>query len=155
MKDKERNVVGLPISDVEIGLGRLKPVAAPPGLRRRVLDRAREARGNVAMTPGLRITAVAGSLLIIILLGIEPALERNESVRLAAILNNQAQAGSATGPASELADVLAVAEGEAGRLARLRALAVSAGREERINDLIEARESLKGWLDNETSEDLD
>jgi hypothetical protein len=44
---------------------------------------------------------------------------------------------------------------EASRLARLESLAAAAARRDRERQAIEAREWLKGWLEHETSEDLE
>jgi hypothetical protein len=152
VKDDKVNEIACGPADTEGELRRLVPSTVPPGMRRRVLDRALEARLNAALTPGMRALAVACSIVIVAVLAIEPLVGRHEAARMTALLDGR-QTISATGEApSELAEILVVKGREGDRLARLQALAASAVREDRERDFVEARKRLKGWLKNETSE---
>jgi hypothetical protein len=152
VKDDKVNEIACGLADAEGELRRLVPSTVPPGMKRRVLDRALNARLNAALTPGMRALAVACSIVIVAVLAIEPLVGRHEAARMAVLLDGR-QTISATGEApSELAEILVVKGREGDRLARLQALAASAVREDRERDFVEARKRLKGWLKNETSE---
>lgn len=140
--------------DIERSLGQLVPKPAPPGLRERVLDSAIEVRKNAAMTPRMRTVAVVCSILIVAVLGVDPLISRHEAARMAALLDGRSSARTAGEEASDLAEVLGGQGSEANRMARLQVLAASAVREDRERNFIEARKWLKGWLENETSEDI-
>lgn len=73
---------------------------------------------------------------------------------MAALLDGRSSARTAGEEASDLAEVLGGQGSEANRMARLQVLAASAVREDRERNFIEARKWLKGWLENETSEDI-
>ena len=142
--------------DVESALARLTPAPAPPGLRERVLARALEARRSAALTPPMRLLAAVCIILVALVIGIEPVMGRLETARLAALLDGLPPASPEDRPMPELAEALGgPAGGPEERLARFRAAAASAAREARRTEFFEVRERLKGWLDNETSEDLD
>lgn len=155
MKEEGQGDVGAGTPDVERELGRLAAAPVPPGLRQRVLDRAAEARSRTVLTPGLRRLAVAGAALIVAVLVADPILGRHEAVRMSALLNGRTAPVAAPEGSSELAEAL---DGQAfglGQLARLRTLARAEAREGSVRDLVVAHERLKGWLNYETSEDLD
>ena len=142
--------------DVERALGGFRPVTAPPGLRERVLARAMEARSDAALTPPMRLLAAVCALVVALVIGIEPVMGRLETARLAALLDGLPPASPEDRPMPELAEALGgPAGGPEERLARFRAAAASTAREARRTEFSEVRERLKGWLDNETSEDLD
>lgn len=153
MRDEDRIAPGAEASDVETALGRLAAAAAPPGLRRRVLDRAREASGNAVLAPWMRVAAAASSVLIGLVLAVDPFIGRYVQARLAASIDLRPFARPASESRSELDDILAVGAREADRIVRLQALTAPAGRGETPGDLIEIYKNLKGWLDYETSED--
>jgi hypothetical protein len=152
VKDDKVNEIACGPADTEGELRRLVPSTVPPGMRRRVLDRALEARLNAALTPGMRALAVACAIVIVAVLAIEPLVGRHEAARMTALLDGRSSARTAGEEAYDLAEVLGVQGSEADRMARLQIMAVSVGREDRISDFIEARKRLKGWLNNETSE---
>jgi hypothetical protein len=152
VKDDKVNEIACGPADTEGELRRLVPSTVPPGMRRRVLDRALEARLNAALTPGMRALAVACSIVIVAVLAIEPLVGRHEAARMTALLDGRSSARTAGEEAYDLAEVLGVQVGEADRMARLQIMAASASREDRVSDFIEARKRLKGWLNNETSE---
>jgi hypothetical protein len=139
--------------EVERELARLVFKSTPSGLRQKALDAASEARRNAVLTPALRFAAVACSVLLPLVLGTEPILRRAESSRLNALLDVRAAGPSPGGEASELADVLGSGEHEADTVTKLQAMAAKALRKEREGDFVEAQKRLKGWLENETSED--
>jgi hypothetical protein len=154
MRDDGRNGTEPDLVDIENAFGRLSPSPVPPGLRRRVMDRALEARRSAAASPGMRILAIACSLVIVAVLVIEPLVGRHEAARLAAMLD-----GGPSTPvvetAPELAEVLAGQRPEAALIVRIRAATKAAAREDIDRVFIEARKRLKGWLEDETSENPD
>jgi hypothetical protein len=152
VKDDKVNEIACGPADTEGELRRLVPSTVPSGMRRRVLDRALEARLNAALTPGMRALAVACAIVIVAVLAIEPLVGRHEAARMTALLDGRSSARTAGEEAYDLAEVLGVQVGEADRMARLQIMAASASREDRVSDFIEARKRLKGWLNNETSE---
>ncbi len=141
-------------TEIEKALGQIVPEPPPPGLRQKVLGAAFEARGNAVLTPGLRIVAVACSILLVIILGVDPILRRSEFARMAALLDGRSAAPPTVEDAADLAEVLGGQGREANTMARLQVAAASAVRKNRERDFIEARKRLKGWFENETSEDL-
>ena len=148
-KDIERDVM-----DIERDLERLEPVAAPADLRRRVLDRAAEARKRAALSPRMRVLAAACSIIIIAVLGLDPLIRKQETARLAVLLDGR-QASLPSGEApSELAEVLTGRGRDAERLARVELAAAAAARKEQARQVRQAWRRLKGWLDDETFEDL-
>jgi hypothetical protein len=152
VKDDKVNESARGPADTEGKLRRLVPSAVPPGMRRRVLDRALEARLNAALTPGMRALAVACSIVIVAVLAIEPLVGRHEAARMTALLDGRPSARTVGEEAFDLAEALGVQGSEAARMVRLQIMAASASRQDRVSDFIEARKGLKGWLDNETSE---
>jgi len=154
MRDNGRKDAGRDLMDIERDLERLAPVAAPAGLRDRVMDRAAQARNSAALSPRMRILAAACSVVIIAVLMIDPLIGRHDAARIAALLDGQSSARVATEEAARLAEALGGQGIEAGGIIRLEVMAAVAGREDRTRDLFEARMRLKGWLDNETSENL-
>jgi len=154
VKDEREGIVGEGEAGVERELGRLAAAPVPPGLRHRVLDRAAEARSQTVLTPGLRRLAVAGAALIVAVLAADPILGRYEAVRLSALLDGRSAPAAAPEGSSELAEALGGQASGSAQLARLRTLARAAAREGSVRDLVVAHERLKGWLNHETSEDL-
>ena len=152
MKDDKVNEIACGPADTEGELRRLVPSSVPPGMRRRVLDRALEARLNAALTPGMRALAVACAIVIVAVLAIEPLVGRHEAARMTALLDGRSSARTAGEEAYDLAVVLGIQGSEADRMVRLQIMAASARREDRVSDFIKARKGLKEWLKNETSE---
>jgi len=155
MKDNGRKDAGRDLTDIERDLERLAPVAAPAGLRDRVMDRTAQARNSAALSPKMRILAAACSVVIIAVLMIDPLIGRHEAARVAALLDGQSSARVATEEAARLAEELGGQGIEAGGIVRLEVMAAAAAREDRGRIFFEARARLKGWLNNETSENLD
>jgi hypothetical protein len=139
--------------EVERELARLVFKSTPSGLRQKALDAASEARRNAVLTPSLRFAAVVCSVLLALVLGTDPVLRRAESSRLSALLDGRSAGQVPGGEVSEIADVLGSGEHEADTLAKLQAMAAKALRKERESDFVGAQKRLKGWLENETSED--
>jgi len=154
VKDDKVNEIACGPADTEGELRRLVPSTVPPGMRRRVLDRALEARMNASLTPGMRALAVTCSIVIVAVLAIEPLVGRHEAARMTALLDGRSSARTAGEEAYDLAEVLGIQGSEANRMARLQIMAASTRREDRVSDFIKARKGLKGWLENETSEDI-
>ncbi len=154
MKDAKANETARGAADTEGELLRLVPSIVPPGMRRRVLDRALETRLNAGLTQGMRALAVACSIAIVAVLAIEPLVSRHETARMTALLDGRSSARTAGEEAYDLAEVLGIQGSEADRMARLQIMAASASRKDMVSDLIKARKGLKGWLENETSEDI-
>jgi hypothetical protein len=152
MRDDERKDAGFDLVDIEKDLGRLAPVDSPAGLRVRVMDRADRARERAALSPRMRILAVACSIVIVAVLLTGPLIGRHERIRLAALLDGRSAAPAAS-QATELAEVLVGEDSQAERMVRLRLAAASAARKEQAYQVTEARRWLKGWLEDETSED--
>jgi len=154
VKDAKANETARGAADTEGELLRLVPSIVPPGMRRRVLDRALETRLNAGLTQGMRALAVACSIAIVAVLAIEPLVSRHETARMTALLDGRSSARTAGEEAYDLAEVLGIQGSEADRMARLQIMAASASRKDMVSDLIKARKGLKGWLENETSEDI-
>lgn len=154
MRDNGRKDAGRDLMDVERDLERLKPVAAPADLRRRVLDRAAEARKSAALSPKMRVLAAACSIVIITVLGLDPLIVRHEAARMAALFDGRRTSLPSGEAPSELAEVLTGRGRDAERLARAELAAAAAARKEQARQVREAWRRLKGWLDDETSEDL-
>jgi hypothetical protein len=154
VKDDKVNEIARGPADTEGELRRLVPSTIPPGMRRRVLDRALEARLNAALTPGMRALALACSIVIVAILAIEPLVGRHEAARMTALLDGRSSARTAGEEAYDLVEVLGVQGSEANRMARFQIMAASAVREDRERDFVKARKRLKGWLENETFEDI-
>ncbi len=148
-KDMERG-----LTDVERDLDRLEAVAAPAGLRRRVLARAAEAREGAALSPAMRILAAACLIAIVAVLGLDPLIRNHETVRLAALFDGRRMSLPAEETSSVLAEILAGEGNAAERAARIRIQAASGVRGGQDRQVTEAWKRLKGWLDNEASEDL-
>ncbi len=150
------NEVARGSSDIERDLGRLTPAPVPPGLRQRIIGRARESRGKPLLSPAMRIAAVTCSVLIVALLAVDPSLNRLERARLAALVDGRGHPV----PAEEMSSVLAEVVGETGvtagaaQFARWEIIAAAAARKEQGRQVTEARKRLKGWLANEALEDL-
>lgn len=155
MKDNGRKDAGRDLTDIERDLERLAPVAAPAGLRDRVMDRTAQARNCAALSPKMRILAAACSVVIVAVLMIDPLIGRHEAARAAALLDGQSSARVATEEAARLAEAPGGQGIEIGGIVRLEVMAAAAAREDRGRIFFEARARLKGWLNNETSENLD
>jgi hypothetical protein len=142
---------------IERDLGRLARVDAPPGLKARVLDKAAASRRGALLAPWMRLVAAACAVLTLALLALDPLLGRHEAAHLAAVLDGRPAAPSAGQEALVLAEAIGAVDGakEAARLGRLETLAGAAARRDRERQAIEAREWLKGWLEDETSQDLE
>lgn len=154
MKDVRRKDVERDLMDIERDLERLKPVASPADLRRRVLDRAAETRKSAALSPKMRILAAACSIIIVAVLGLDPLVRKHETARLAALLDGRQTSLPSGEVPSELAEVLTGRGRDAERLARVELAAAAAARKEQARQVREAWRRLKGWLDDETSEDI-
>jgi len=89
---------------------------------------------------------------IVAVLAIEPLVSRHETARMTALLDGRPSARTVGEEAYDLAEVLGIQRSEADRMARLQIMAASTRREDRVSDFIKARTGLKGWLENETSE---
>lgn len=140
--------------EVERELARLVFKSTPSGLRQKALDAASEARRNAVLTPSLRFAAVVCSVLLALVLGTDPVLRRAESSRLNALLDGRSAGQVPGGEASELAEVLAGEDSEAGRMVRLQLTAGAAARRKQEHQVTEAWRRLKGWSVDEASEDL-
>lgn len=157
MRDPERGDLEAGAAAVEREIRRLAPAAIPPGLRDRVMNRAAEARRGAALRPWMRAAAVSAAALILALLALDPVLARREEARLAAALDGRTAAPSVEEDAGVLAEAMGGAGGakETARIARLEILAAAASRQEREQEMLDARRQLKGWLEHETPEDLE
>lgn len=155
MRDEERKKVLGEAADVERELARLTGATVPPGMRQRVMDRATGARGDTALTPGMRGMAVVCSALIAAVLVIDPLIGKHETARLAALLGVPV----ITEPASQESDSfwaeLGVDKGDIDRIL-LRGIVVSGakGREFNLKDHLHARDRLKGMIYYENTEGL-
>jgi hypothetical protein len=154
VKDDKVNEIARGPADTEGELRRLVPSPVLPGLRRRVLDRALEARENTALTQPMRTVAVVCLILIVAVLGIDPLIKRHESARMAALLDGRSPRRAVAEEASELADMVGGQVGEFQTIMRLQIVASSGNREADFRDGLEARKRLKGWLENEGQEIL-
>ena len=152
MKDDRAEVTGYGAQDIEAELGRLAPVPVPPGLRGHVMERACESRRHALLSPGMRIAAIACSVMILVVLGVEPILGKLEAMRIAALLDGGPEAlatGMTMTEASELADLTGIQGAEAAWLIRSQARFT---REERRRRFGEDLKGLRGWLEYEASE---
>lgn len=142
--------------EIERELRRLAAGPVPPGLRQRTLGRAAEARKKAALAPWMRLVAAGCSILIAAVLLADPLAGRHETARLAALLDGRTAPMAADDEASVVAEAVGGSEGaaEAARAVRLGNLAAAASRRERGRQVTEARKRLKGWLADESSEDL-
>jgi hypothetical protein len=146
-------MIGKDPDDIEKALERLTPLAVPPGLGRRIVARAREARKNAAMTPRMRIAAVVCSILIIAVLGADSLLGRHESARIAALLDGPGVSASA---GEDVRLQWAEIGGDLGDLDKFRREGIllsrlgSRGGSGRA--YLEARDWLKGMIDHEDPE---
>lgn len=160
MKDDERDDRGRDVFEdgaagVERELRRLAPMAVPPGLRGRVIARAAEARRGALLAPWMRVSAGACSVLIVTVLVTDSLISRHEEARLAALLDGRSAAAAPSEMASELGEIILGQGTEAEGLVRLRFMAAAAIRKDEQRGFFEARKGLKGWLEDETSEDPD
>ena len=154
MRDHGRKDVVRDLMDIERDLDRLSPVTAPAGLRQRVMDRAAESRKSAALSPKMRILAAACSIIVVAVLGLDPLMAKHETARLRVMLDGR-QTSLPSGEApSELAEVLTGRGRDAERLARVQFAAAAAARKEQARQVREAWRRLKGWLDDETFENL-
>lgn len=132
-------------SDIERELNRLDAAPVPPGLRGRVLGRARESRANAALTPGMRILALACSALIVAVLAVDPLVGRREAARLER-LRGVPRVSEPKGPES---DPLFWAELGVGARDMDRALGRGI-----VKPGSKANERLKGTIDHEDPESI-
>lgn len=137
---------------VERELRRLVPAAVPAGLRKRVLDRAAEARRGAALAPWLRVAAGACAVVVAALLALDPLLSRHEERRLTALLDGRSTAAPAFETAPELAEAGLGPGTEAEHWARLQDLAAAVAGRSLEKASIDALERLKGWWEYETPE---
>ena len=140
--------------DIERQLNRLAPRPIPPGLRDRVLSSALEARRNTALTPRMRIAAIACAALLAVVVGFGPLLGRREAARMAALLDGRQPAGMEGMEAGALAEMAGLEAADAERMVKLLALASFAEREKRQSRIGEGLRGPKGWSDYETYENL-
>jgi len=156
MKDDLMKASGGGSPDIEGELARLAPGPVPAGLQQRVLSRARKARENTVLTPGMRIAAVTCSVLIVALLAADPFLSRQEATRLASLVDVRVQPGPAGETPAVLAEVLGGTgeAAEAARMARWEIIAAAAARREQERQITAAWKRLKGGLDHEAFEDI-
>lgn len=155
MKDDRKDAIGREAFDVEGGLGRLAAIPVPPDLRQRVLEQAKGARRNTALTPGMRRLAVVCSALIVAALVIDPLIVRRETARMAALLGVPGAAEPALREADSLWAELGVDTGDIDRaLSRGIARFGSTGSEASLRDHLQARDRLKGMTDYEDTEGL-
>ena len=143
------------LAGVERGLRRLVPAAVPPGLGERTLERAAEAARGAMLRPWMRLAAAACSVLIVVVLALDPVLGRHEDARMAAILDGRPTGSSHAEDAAVLAEAVGgIGEAEeALRTARLETMIAASSRRELGRRAIAARDRLKGWLEHETTED--
>jgi len=153
--DRGRDVFEDGAAGVERELRRLVPAAAPPGLRGRVVARAAEARRGALLAPWMRVSAVACSVLIVTVLGIDPLIVRHEAVRMAALLG----VAGGSEPTERESDFLwaelgvdmgVIDRALRGGIARFG----SKGSEASLRDHLQARDRLKGMTDYENAEGL-
>ncbi|MCX6567883.1 MAG: hypothetical protein NT147_02380 [Candidatus Aminicenantes bacterium] len=145
------------LDDIERSLARLAPKAIPAGLRQRIMDSALESRKNASLTPWMKWAAVTCAVLIVFVLIADPLIGRFEAVRMAALINAGSatdEGGMARREASDLAELAGIQGTEAAKLIRLQARITSAVREERRRRFGEAMKGLRGWLEYETSENI-
>jgi len=154
VREKGKGTAGADSPYVERELGRLAEAPVPPGLRQRTLACAAQARRGAALTPAWRLAAAFCLALIGAVLLADPLAGRHEAARLQALLDGRQDAEPSIRAEQELAEILGVPGLTAERLTRLRTRAAAAARLERESRLADARRRLKGWLDNEASEDL-
>ena len=136
--------------DIEKTLLSLSPKPVPQGLRERVLDSALEKRRDLVMTPWMRAVAgVCAALIAVAVLG-DAAVTRAQNDTLRALLNGRGVSRPAVEDAGPfLAEIFGeVGDRERAGLERV-ALARPATRSVSLQDIEEARERLKGWLDHE------
>jgi len=138
-------------SGVERELRSVVPAEIPAGLRERVLDRAAATRQGAALTPWMRVAAIACTVLVVSLLALDPLLSRHEEARLAALLDGRSMSTAALDTAAELAD--AVIGTEAVLWSRLQGLAAAASRKPPAGGNLVTLERLKGWWEYENPED--
>jgi len=146
MTEKDRD-------DIKTSLERLVPRGVPPDLGRRIVGRALDARKNAAMTPRMRIVAVACAILIGAVLGADPLLGRHESVRIAALRDGP----GVLAPAGEDVRLLwAEVGGDLGDLDKFLGerivLSRLGSRGGAGRAYLEARDRLKGMFDHEDPE---
>lgn len=143
--------------DIERDLKRLVPGSVPAGLRQRILTASVESRKNAPFTPRMKRAAVTCAVLIVFALIEEPLIGRLEAVRMAALFSAGSaadEAGTARMETSDLAELAGIQSSEAAKLIRFQARITSAIREERQRRFGEAVKGLRGWLENEGSEDF-
>lgn len=135
---------------IERELRRLGPTGVPPGLRDRVLRRAAAARGDMVLSPWLRVAAAACAVLIGAILVLDPIQSRREEARLSALLDGRAV--SAAGPDAEVELAEAGIGAEAPLLSRLQHLAAGSSRRAPSGADLAVLERLKGWREYEDPE---
>ena len=141
--------------DIEESLKRIVPKPAPPGLRQRVLASALESRKDAALTPRMRIAAIVCSILIVAILGADSLLGRHESAQIAALLDGRPSVRAVAEDASDLAEVMGGQCADEDAVKRLQIMAATTARKNQERNIIEARKGLKGWLENESFENID
>lgn len=158
MKDREqkngaRDGFEAGAAGVERELRRLVPDGIPPGLRDRVLRRAAEARGDMALTPWMRVVAGGSMALIGALLVLEHIQGRQEQARLAALLDGRPVSAAVAETETELIEAGIGTEAALWSKYRRSAAAAALKRSDRAS--FEALERLKGWWEYEDPEDPD
>lgn len=155
MKVDRRTALGRGPSDIEWELGRLDAAPVAPGLRGRILGRAREVRAAAALTPRMRILALACAALIVAALAVDPLVGRLEAARLEGLLGVPG-VPEPKGPGSdplwaELGlDAGGIDKALGGGIVKLR----SKGREASLRDYRRAMDRMKGTIDHEDPESI-
>jgi TPR repeat protein len=141
--------------DIERQLKQLDPRPVPPGLCERMLGSATEAGKNTALSPRMRVAAVALTILLVAALGINLFIGGQEKARLAILLEGPALSVPAGPEASLIWTELAADLGDIDRCRRVGlALSRSRGRGDPRKALLEARDRLKGMIEHEDPENI-
>ena len=155
MKDDKVNEIARGQADTEGELRRLVPSSVPPGMRRRVLDRALDSRKNAAVTPRLRSAALVWAVLALVAVIGDAVISKGQSERLAAFLGGPGISTPA-GAEEEGRRLWAEVGGDLGDLDKLRmtgiVLSRLGSRHESRWASFEARDRLKGMIDHEDPE---
>ena len=137
--------------DIENNLLSLSPQPVPPGLREKVIGSALKTRQNLVMTPWTRAGAIACAVLIAVSVLGDMAVARAQNDSLRALLNGRAVARPLAEDLGLLLAEISAQTSDVGKAELKRiALARPATRSGSLQDVLEARERLKGWLDHES-----
>jgi hypothetical protein len=147
-------MTGKDMTEIERSLERLVPKSAPPGLRRRIVASAFEARKSAAMTTGWRAALAVCAVVLVAVFATDTLITRHESASLTALLDGRSFVKTPEDDTSVVAEMLG-ATGDQDIAMRVRMLTsdrVGQDIERQRND--EALKRLKGWLRYESLEDL-